>query len=668
MAATNYTPIQLYRTATASAAPVAANLSAGELAINYNDGVLYYKDSSGVVKVLAKQSGITGSGTTNYVPKFTSSSVIGNSVIYDDGTNVGIGSTGAVNKLDVNGNIGLVGSTAMIGIDPSTQYFTFLGRPTAQYGMTLAYYSGLTNPGTALFGFDAVILGTSATERMRIDSSGNVGIGTNNPIGKLSVSNGLGDTGFNYGTFAAPNRGNLWYDTDGTGWKFQIGKVQSSAFTAQMTFVDSGNVGIGTSSPNSRLDVRFANLTSPTQLNHILLQSLATGSTSQIGARTGITFNNRTQQYSDTGGTSTSGIYGVDEDTDVYGRYMGLAFYTSTIDATASERMRIDSNGNVGIGTSSPAEKLDISSGNVVVRVDGDGSTGGKFIIDGTNASGFYTYLDATGLYTDNGSGIDVINFPGGAAATTLSVSDISHFSSATISSGLTIGSVYPFAGSNSIFIQQDSDTGGLGNTAISITNYSLTKTLQISNNTIWTSGTGTILAFGTVNAERMRIDASGYALIGYTSSNGAYKLQVNSQIFATSSTIATSDGNYKENVMPLNNALDLVCALNPVSFDWKQHPVHNFDRSTTTTGFIAQEVQQALQNTEYVNAIVKTNTCVLEPEEQDQDGNVTKPAVTEEFLGIAEGNLIALLTASIKELKAELDTVKSQLATLQGN
>ena len=218
-------------------------------------------------------------------------------------------------------------------------------------------------------------------------------------------------------------------------------------------------------------------------------------------------------------------------------------------------------------------------------------------------------------------------------------------------------------------------------------------------------NGTGNTygMSFGTAGpgltdpnsvTERMRIDSSGYALIGYTSSNGAYKLQVNSQIFATSSTIATSDGKYKENVTPLNNALDLVCALNPVSFDWKQHPVHNFDRSSTTTGFIAQEVQQALQNTEYVNAIVKTNECVLEPAEyetiiieaaieeiKDEDGNVIveakpaiteqhliKDAVTEQFLGIAEGNLIALLTASIKELKAELDSVKSQLSTLQGN
>lgn len=54
MAATGYTPIQLYRTTTAGAAPSAANLSAGELAININDAdmALYAENASGTVKRL----------------------------------------------------------------------------------------------------------------------------------------------------------------------------------------------------------------------------------------------------------------------------------------------------------------------------------------------------------------------------------------------------------------------------------------------------------------------------------------------------------------------------------------------------------------------------------------------------------------------------------------
>lgn len=54
MAQSGYTPIQLYRTTTGGAAPVAGNLSAGELAININDAdmALYAKNNSGTVKRL----------------------------------------------------------------------------------------------------------------------------------------------------------------------------------------------------------------------------------------------------------------------------------------------------------------------------------------------------------------------------------------------------------------------------------------------------------------------------------------------------------------------------------------------------------------------------------------------------------------------------------------
>lgn len=53
MAATGKTPIQLYHSTTAAAVPLAANLVAGELAINTADGILYYKNPSNVVTPFA---------------------------------------------------------------------------------------------------------------------------------------------------------------------------------------------------------------------------------------------------------------------------------------------------------------------------------------------------------------------------------------------------------------------------------------------------------------------------------------------------------------------------------------------------------------------------------------------------------------------------------------
>lgn len=149
---------------------------------------------------------------------------------------------------------------------------------------------------------------------------------------------------------------------------------------------------------------------------------------------------------------------------------------------------------------------------------------------------------------------------------------------------------------------------------------------------------------------------STNYVLVGYTASQGAYKLQVNSQIFATSSSIATSDGRYKENVLPITSGLDIIDSLNPVSFNWKEHPVHNFVPGKTV-GFIAQEVKESLKDYEWVDNIIKTNTteAVL-----DEEGNEITPA--EEFLGIAESNIIPLLVAAVKELRSELNTLKASM------
>lgn len=171
-------------------------------------------------------------------------------------------------------------------------------------------------------------------------------------------------------------------------------------------------------------------------------------------------------------------------------------------------------------------------------------------------------------------------------------------------------------------------------------------------------AGNGGTASSGTVD---FAWTTDGYFLIGYTASNGGYPLQVNGQIFATSSTIATSDGRYKENVIPLTGSLDLVMALKPVQFNWKAHPVHGFDPGIPTIGFIAQDVQATLADKPYLNSVIKRSECVLEPEIiNPENGDVVKQAVTEEFFGIAEGNLISLLTNAIQELKQEFDAYKA--------
>jgi len=173
-----------------------------------------------------------------------------------------------------------------------------------------------------------------------------------------------------------------------------------------------------------------------------------------------------------------------------------------------------------------------------------------------------------------------------------------------------------------------------------------------------------------------MRINETQELLIGYTSDNGAFKLQVNSQIFATSATISTSDGRYKENVATLNGCVDLVKALRPVSFDWKpQQDItrtdedgnevlvregHNFPDGTQV-GFIAQEVQEVLADKPWLTSVIKEN---VRPAVIDSEGNELAPE--EEFLGIAEGNLIAVLTSALQEAIAKIETLEARLSALE--
>jgi len=78
MSQSGYTPISNYSSATASAVPLAANLVQGELAINTNDGKLFFKDSSGVVQTMAsKATGAIGGSTTQV--QFNNSGVLGGS-------------------------------------------------------------------------------------------------------------------------------------------------------------------------------------------------------------------------------------------------------------------------------------------------------------------------------------------------------------------------------------------------------------------------------------------------------------------------------------------------------------------------------------------------------------------------------------------------------------
>ena len=386
-------------------------------------------------------------------------------------------------------------------------------------------------------------------------------------------------------------------------------------------YIDSSqNVGIGTASPAAKLDVRG----SSTYLVN------ATNPTAWVSVDSALTTGSMYNQWNTTSSVGITGTY---------------TNHPHTFVTNNNERMRIDSSGNVGIGTASPSYNLHVKngSGNCLIAAQyGTGTIG--LLTAGSNT---------VDLKAFNGTN-DVLTFTTGASER-MRIDSSGNVGIGTSSPGTQFNVYKSTATAVNIRPQNSLAYADFGPQADGSV-YGPFATPAASTQLVVGTSNSNPFTFYTNSAERMRIDSSGNLLIGYTSSNGSYKLQVNSQIFATSSTIATSDARYKENVEELSGALDIVKSLRPVSFDWKVHPIHNFDTKTKTVGFLAQDVQQTLAGKPYLNSIIKTNECVIEPEVKDKNGNVTKEAVTEEFLGIAEGNMISILTAAIKELKAEFD------------
>jgi hypothetical protein len=170
-----------------TAAGVAADSS--QILIRPADSSLYVRYKRAWQKVGAGGGGISGSGTTNYVPKFTSSSAIGNSQIFDNGTNVGIGTASPGQRLDVAGaaQFGQTGSgsftISMTNNDQSNVRFRINNTGTG--GQSYSFVGG--NPAVSNSGL-SIYDETNAATRLHITSGGNVGIGYTSPATKLSVN------------------------------------------------------------------------------------------------------------------------------------------------------------------------------------------------------------------------------------------------------------------------------------------------------------------------------------------------------------------------------------------------------------------------------------------------------------------------------------------------
>jgi hypothetical protein len=333
------------------------------------------------------------SGTVNYIPKLLTGGTIGNSLIYDNGTSVGIGTTPISEKLEVSGSVKATGfktpsgtSTQFLMADGSTNSNTYVKTDgtgatgtwginitgnaatattlqtarTLTIGATGKTFNGsanvawtlaeigaqaaLTNPitGTATSGQVAFFNGTTTqtgdTNLFWDNTNKRLGIGTTSPSSKLHIA---GDIKIDQPYAFVFVNGQKIRDDGGGGLRissgYSIHNIVGTGATGVYT-INGGNVGIGTISPTNKLTILGADDTVP---------ALGTS-----GGKLGI-FN----------GVSGTPIYGLLQGVLGNGNsYLQVQRIDGT--ATAYDLFLQPNGGNVGIGITSPVAKLDVN-GNV---------------------------------------------------------------------------------------------------------------------------------------------------------------------------------------------------------------------------------------------------------------------------------------------------------------
>jgi hypothetical protein len=281
-----------------------------------------------------------------------------------------------------------------------------------------------------------------------------------------------------------------------------------------------------------------------------------------------------------------------------------MAFYTAD---GATERMRIDSSGRVGIGTSSPSFTLDVRAATSVISAVSTTGTNAAYMFVNNTGGDFY-------LGRDNSAGS---TFGGGA------------YSANIYSAG-----AYPMVFWTNASERMRIDSSGnllVGKTATGI------------------STVGTIITNGG-EAQITRDGAAPFLLNRLTNDGSIAGFRRSGTEVGTISVTTTatayntsSDYRLKENVAPMVGALDKVLLLKPCIYTWKAD-------GSDGQGFIAHELAEVVPN------------CVTgEKDAVDEEGNIKPQGVDTSFL-------VATLTAAlqeahglIKDLQARVDALESK-------
>jgi len=325
-----------------------------------------------------------------------------------------------------------------------------------------------------------------------------------------------------------------------------------------MRIDSSGNVGIGTVSPRGKLDVS---------------EDVYVAAGKQI-------------QITGSPGTTGLQLFGQDAAESLIGTMSSQSLVLRT---NATERLRIDSSGNVGIGTVSPGTKLDVNaSSNTGIR-----------ITNGTMTGLFFNSAD-TSIVFGTQTNHPVNFYANNLLAATLSTSG-----------NFGVGTSAPSGTLHSVSASASTAAGIFQITATSSTSQAALSVIKQDSNT-------------TTNQTFVLFQHAGGTNCGKINANGA-----NTAAFGS-----TSDSRLKENITALPSQIDNVCALKPCEFDYKDGSGHQI-------GFIAQEMQEVYPDSVGVG----------------DDGMLTITAWSKTE---------ARLVKAIQELKAKNDLLEARLEALE--
>lgn len=361
----------------------------------------------------------------------------------------------------------------------------------------------------------------------------------------------------------------------------------STGGSERMRVDSSGNVGIGTTAPdaNARLTLRDAGGSGP--VARVLFNSATAGVTN--GTRVGFT------------------AAGFQPDFEIWNGDSGIV----RIATANTERMRIDSSGNVGVGTTAPSQRLDATVGST--------TQGSGLAVTNTQAGGY-------------GSGVTFYSYRGDGT-TKLPAGGISMEGNASWADAANTSS-------NMRFYTVNANT--------------YTERMRIlAGGQVNIATTGDTAAFLVVNGgdthciNTLRNGTGVSTHIAFRNGNGQVGT-INTSVSSTSYN-TSSDYRLKENIAPMTGALATVAQLNPVTYTWKTD-------GSAGQGFIAHELQAIVPD------CVTGDKDAVETYTDAEGVEQTRPV----YQGVDTSFLVATLTAAIQELSAKNEALEARIAALE--